>query len=60
MSERKNYRKYARFKDSRNHLRGMDREELEEWRKWADDWKRSGSRKVLRESVKKSRNDRLS
>ena len=42
MSERKNYRKYDPFKDSRNHLRGMDREELEEWRKWADDWKRSG------------------
>ena len=60
MSERKNYRKYDPFKYSRNHLRGMDREELEDWRKWADDWKPSGSRKVLRESVKKSRNDRLS
>jgi hypothetical protein len=39
----------------------MDREELDEWRQWANEWKRSGSRKHLRESVNKSRrNDRLS
>ena len=30
MSERK-YRKYDPYKDPRNNLRGIDREELEEW-----------------------------
>ena len=60
MSERK-YRKYDPYKDPRNNLRGIDREELEEWRQWANEWERSGSRKQLRESVNKSRrNDRLS
>ena len=44
MSEK---RKYDPYKDPRNSLRGIDREELEEWRRWADDWKRSGSRRNL-------------
>jgi len=58
MSEK---RKYDPYKDPRNSLRGIDREELEEWRRWADDWKRNGSRKNLRESVNKNRrNDRHS
>ena len=39
---------------------GNSEKQKSELQKWADDWKRSGSRKVLRESVKKSRNDRLS
>ncbi len=52
MSEK---RKYDPYKDPRNSLRGIDREELEEWRRWADDWKRSGSRRNLRESVNKNR-----
>ena len=52
MSEK---RKYDPYKDPRNSLRGIDREELEEWRRWADDWKRNGSRKNLRESVNKNR-----
>ena len=61
MSERNHNRKYDPFKDPRNNLRGMDREEVEEWRQWANEWKRSGSRRQLRESVNKSRrNDRLS
>ena len=53
-------RKYDPFKDPRNHLRGIDREELEEWRQWANEWKRSGSRKQLRENVNKNRRGRLS
>lgn len=61
MSERNHNRRYDPYKDSRNHLRGIDREELEEWRQWANEWKRSGSRKQLRESVNKSRrNGRIS
>ena len=61
MSERNHSRRYDPYKDPRNNLRGIDREELEEWRQWANAWKRSGSRRQLRESVNKSRrNDRLS
>tara|TARA_R100001015_G_C4454707_1_gene43662 strand:+ start:134 stop:310 length:177 start_codon:yes stop_codon:yes gene_type:complete len=52
MSEK---RKYDPYKDPRNSLRGIDREELEEWRRWADDWKRKGSRRNLRESVNMNR-----
>jgi hypothetical protein len=59
MSEKNYKRRYDPYKDPRNHLHGIDREELEEWRQWADEWKRSGSRKHLRESVRKSaRNER--
>ena len=61
MSERNHSRRYDPYKDPRNNLRGIDREELEEWRQWANEWKRAGSRRQLRESVNKSRrNDRLS
>ena len=61
MSERNHNRRFDPYKVPRNNLRGIDREELEEWRQWANEWKRSGSRKQLRESVNKSRrNDRLS
>ena len=60
MSERSYSRKYDPFKDPRNNLRGMDREELEEWRQWAKEWKAEG-RKTLNENTKKqSRNARLS
>ena len=52
MSEK---RKYDPYKDPRNSLRGIDREELAEWRRWAEDWKRNGSRRNLRESVNKNR-----
>ena len=61
MSERNHNRRYDPYKDPRNNLRGIDREELEEWRQWANEWKRSGSRKQLRESVNKNRrNGRVS
>ena len=34
MSERNHNRRYDPYKDPRNNLRGIDREELEEWRQW--------------------------
>ena len=46
MSERNYSRKYDPFKDPRNNLRGMDREELEEWRQWAKEWKTAEGRKA--------------
>ena len=61
MSERNHSRNYDPFIDARNNRRGMEREELEEGRQWANEWKRSGSRKQLRESVNKNRrNGRVS
>ena len=51
MSERNYSRKYDPFKDPRNNLRGMDREELEEWRQWAKEWKAEG-RKTLNENIR--------
>ena len=59
MSERNHNRKYDPFKDPRNNLRGMDREELEEWRSWVESWK-SDERRKATEQRRKARNARIS
>ena len=52
-------RKYDPFKDPRNYLRGMSREELDEWRSWVESWK-SNERRKATEQRRKARNARIS
>ena len=59
MSERNHNRKYDPYKDHETTFAALTGG-LEEWRQWANEWKRSGSRKQLRENVNKNRRGRLS
>ena len=52
-------RKYDPFKDPSNYLRGMSREELDEWRSWVESWK-SDERRKATEQRRKARNARIS